>query len=456
MNLINIAFSGAQAAQAQLNTTAMNTANAYTKGYSRQRVELQAIGSMSGSLLSAGDGVAVTSIRRISDQYLVNQLWQANSNNGYFSVAQQYFSGLESAIGGESTNIGTGLDKFFATLNEATTQPDSRALRQQIINEANALATRFNNINNVMSSQKASIQSQRTSTVNSINTLSGNIANLNKKINELEASGANTGVLRDERDEMIKELSGLADVRVSEASDGSFTVTFKNGQPLVSGQTASTLEVKHQANGEQTLELTFAGTVFGVDMATGGQLGALYDYESGQLKQMQETVQGMAEGLANAFNEQLALGFDLNNQPGKALFSFDPTNPNGILQINDISADELALSSAPNEPGNGDNLQGLIDIKTLQLAIPHLGDMSLNDASAAIISDVGIASRQNQVEAKSAATVLHETQLQRDGVSGVNSDEEAVNLLMYTQAYQSNLKVMSTGDQLFSAVLSMF
>lgn len=456
MNFINIAYSGAQAAQAQLNTTAMNTANAYTKGYSRQRVELSAISSMSGSVMSAGDGVSVTSIRRISDQYLVNQLWQANSNNGYFSVAQQYFSGLESVLGGESTNIGTGMDKFFATLNEATTQPDSRALRQKIINEANALATRFNNINNVMSSQKTAIQNQRVATVNSMNTLSGNIANLNKRISELESSGANTGVLRDERDEMVKQLSELADIRVSEAADGSFTVAFKNGQPLVSGQTAATLEIKNQANGDQSLDLTFAGTVFGVDMATGGQLGSLYDYESGQLKKMQETVQGMAEGLANAFNEQLAKGFDLNNQTGKPLFVFDPTNPNGILQVTDISADELALSSEMDEPGNGGNLQSLIDIKGLELSIPYLGNMSLNDASAAIISDVGIASRQNQVEAKAAATVLHEVQLQRDSVSGVNPDEEAVNLLMFTQAYQSNLKVISTGDQLFSAVLSMF
>jgi flagellar hook-associated protein 1 FlgK len=456
MNFINIAFSGSQAAQAQLNTTAMNTANAYTKGYSRQRVELSAIGPMSGSRLSAGDGVSVTSIRRISDQYLVNQVWQASSQNSYFGVSQQYFSGLEAAIGSESTNIGTGMDKFFATLNEATTQPDSRALRQQIINEANALATRFNNINNTMNSQKSAIQNQRSATVSSINTLSSNIASLNKKISELESSGANTGVLRDERDEMIRQLSELSEVRVSEAADGSFTVTFKNGQPLVSGQTAATLAVKAEPNGDQTLELNFSGTVFGLDMATGGQLGALYDYESGQLKEMQEIVHGMAESLANAFNDQLALGFDLNNQAGKPLFVFDPTNPNGILQVSDISADELALSSAVNEPGNGGNLQSLIDIKGQAMKLPHLGDMSLNDASAAIVSDIGIASRQNQVEAKAAAKVLHETQLQRDSVSAVNPDEEAVNLLMYTQAYKSNLKVISTGDELFAAVLSMF
>lgn len=456
MNLINIAFSGSQAAKAQLNVTSMNTANVHTQGYSRQRVDLSAIGSRNGGLMSPGDGVEVTAIRRISDQYLVNQLWSANSKSSYYAVGQQYISGLEAVMGGESTSIGSGLDKFFAALNAASTQPDSSALRKQIISEANTLATRFNNINEFINTQKTSTQNQRSATVDSINTLSSNIANYNKQITELEANGGSANVMRDERDELVKQLSTLADVKVTEGHDGAYTVTLKDGQPLVSGRSSSSLAIKNLADGSQEIELTFAGTTFNVDMSTGGQLGSLYDYETVTLGEMQQTIASMAKEMADAFNDQLAQGFDLNGAPGKPLFNFDLSNPQGMLQVNKLSSEELALSSSASEPGSGDNLAKLIEIKNRPLNIAHLGSVSLSAGSASLISNIGIASRENQVEAQAAASVLYDAQTQRDNLSGVNLDEEAVNLLVYTQAYQSNLKVMATGDKIFSDLLALF
>lgn len=453
MNMINIAFTGSQAAQAQLNTTAMNTANAYTAGYSRQRVEQSAL---VGYGMSAGSGVEVTSIRRISDQYLVNQLWRAHSENGYYSMGQQYLGALEQIIGSESTGLGYGLDKFFASLNSATTKPDNRAMREQAIYEANAMATRFNNVNDFINTQKQSIQTQRDATLSSINSMSSSIAEFNKQITEMEAKGFNANVLRDERDQMINELSALADVRVTEAGDGTLTVALKDGQPLVSGRNASTLQMGVDANGNPAMTLTFSGTTFGVDMSAGGQLGALYDYETGTLAEMQATVHSMAENIANMFNEQLAQGYDLNGNPGKPLFVFDPSNTQGILQVTDIKSDELAFSAVEDEEGNGANLQALINIKNENVEINGLGSMSLSEASAAIVSKVGIASRQNQIELSAAEAVLYESQIQRDSVSAVNLDEEAVNLLVYTQAYQSNLKVMATGDKIFSDLLALF
>ena len=55
-----------------------------------------------------------------------------------------------------------------------------------------------------------------------------------------------------------------------------------------------------------------------------------------------------------------------------------------------------------------------------------------------------------------ATTVAEQAQAQRDSVSAVNLDEEAVNLMAYEQAYQANMKVISTSNDLFNAVLAMF
>ncbi|MGT3306993.1 hypothetical protein [Yersinia enterocolitica] len=69
MSFIYTAFSGSQAAQANLTAVAMNTANTLTKGYSRQIALQSAIGSSDN--LSAGNGVRFEGFQRLSDDYLI-------------------------------------------------------------------------------------------------------------------------------------------------------------------------------------------------------------------------------------------------------------------------------------------------------------------------------------------------------------------------------------------------
>lgn len=454
MNIINIAFTGAQAAQRGMGTTSMNVANYLTPGYSRQGIIQSAIGPGNQGL-SAGNGVQVDSIRRISDQYLVNQVWHSTSRASYYDAGQKYLTALESVIGTDSTSLGSGLDKFFASLNALTTQPESPALRQQLLNEAQSMATRFNNVDSFINSQKLSINTQRGALVSNVNVLSANIASYNQQIADQEATGGNTSVMRDQRDELVKQLSGMVNVNVTEDASGRYTVALTDGQPLVSGRNFGQLTVEMTASGQQEMSLTFMDTTFGVK-SPGGQLGALNDYEKGTLNDMQQVVRDMAEQFSTRFNAVLGQGFDLKGQNGKPLFVFDLTNNKGMLQVTDLKPDELALSAQAGEPGNGKNLKELIELKNSAVNIGNMGAMSVNEAAAAIVSTIGIASRQNKTELEAAEAVRYEAQTQRDNLSAVNQDEEAMNLQVYMQAYQSNLKVIATGNQIFSDLLSLF
>lgn len=456
MNMINIAWSGLQAAQFGMSVTSMNISNVLTPGYSRQGIIQSSVVTMGQGGMSAGAGVQVDSIRRVADQYLTNQVWQSNSKANYYGINNQYLGSLEKVIGTDSTSLGTGLDDFFSALSALTEKPESEANRQQLLNQADSLATRFNNMNDFITSQKTSIASQRDTMVGQINSLTAGIADYNKKIMEMDSTGGNSNVLRDQRDELVKQLSTYADVKVTEDSHGSYSVAMKNGQPLVSGKVAGELSSSRDGNGNPVLSLNFSNTTFSLNPSTGGQLGALYDYETGDLAQMQASVQGMAEAVATLFNDQLAQGFDKNGNPGKPLFTFDLTNPAGILQVNDLKPDELALSGAPDEQGNGDNLQALIDLKNKKVDIGGMGNMSLNEGAAAIISNVGIASKKSQSELEAAQGVYDQAQLQRNNLSAVNQDEEAINLQVYMQAYQSNVKVIATGNQIFNDLLGLF
>jgi flagellar hook-associated protein 1 FlgK len=457
MDMINIGYSGASTAQVELNVTAQNTANAMTDGYTRQVAITSTIGASSGSSNSAGNGVQVDSIRRVSNQYQVNQVWYAASDYGYYNTQQEYLTQLETVLSDDNSSLSGGFDNFFAALNAATTSPDDSALREQVISESGALALRVDNTLDYIDSQSSEIVSQEQAMVAQVNTLTSGIAGYNQQIAEAEANGDNASALYDARDQMVEQLSGIMDVQVNIDDEGNYDVTLQNGQPLVSGQESSTIELDTNADGTQSMSLTFAGTTSSMNTETGGSLGALFDYQNKVLTPLTGTINSMAEQFADAVNTQLAQGYDLSGQhPEEPLFIYDENSSDGPLEVNPkITADELAFSSSPDESGNSDNLQALINISTEPLDIEGLGSVTVGEACSSIISNIGIYSQQNQTEAEAAANVYSEAQNQQSSVSGVSMDEEAVNLITYQQIYEANLKVISTGADIFDSVLEM-
>lgn len=398
----------------------------------------------------------VSSIRRLSNDFQNQQLWRASTEKNYYGTSQQYLTALEGLLDSEGSSVSVGLDNFYAALSEASSTPESIALRQQILSEAKQLAQRFNGLNANIDTQLGALEGQRVAMVSEINGLSSNIAELNAQILEMESSGRDTATLRDYRENLIKDLSQYAGIRVQEAADGSLGVSLVNGQPLVAGTTAGQLQVSENLAGEQELTLVFAKTSFPlIQDGLGGSLGALYDMEYGALRPAQDDLHAMAGALAQAVNDTLAGGFDLNGNPGQPLFVYNPASTSGMLAVGTLSTQELALSSVAGEVGNNETLLALLGTKTTSVTVG--GDaVPLNDAYAGLVGRIASASRQNQADHAAATTVAEQAQAQRDSVSAVNLDEEAVNLMAYEQAYQANMKVISTSNELFNAVLAMF
>lgn len=453
-SLTQIGYSGLHAAQISLTVAGQNIANVNTPGFSRLSAQLHSVGGRGGSRV--GGGVEVTSIHRMTSEFHNRQLWLANTQVNFHSSSQQYLTALEGLIGSEGSSISAGLDNFFAALSEATSTPESIVLRQQILNEAKQLAQRFNSLSGNINTQIGAIHGQRTALVDEVNGLLGNIADLNKRIAEQEAVGGETGALRDHRDSLIKDLSQFADIRVQELQDGAVAVSLANGEPLVIRGTVSELKLSTNAAGEQELTLIFANSTFNVPQQDlGGTLGGLHEAEYGALRPVLDDLHAMAGQLDGLVNGLLATGVDLNNAPGKPLFSYDPNSITSMLTVEDLAPEELAFSSAAHEPGNNDVLLELIELRHEAITV-NGSQVSLNDAYAGIVSRVASASRQNQADLKASEEVLRDAQAKRDSVSAVSLDEEAVNLMTYMQAYQANMKVIGVADKMFETLLTMF
>jgi flagellar hook-associated protein 1 FlgK len=451
-----IGMSGVRASQTALTTTSQNVANVNTPGFSRLRTEQM---SLSGhTTLSGGRGVEVTTIRRIADDYVNRQLWRSTSEQGINSSRQQYLVALEQMMASEGSNISGGLDDLYAALNATTSTPDSIALRQQILNEAGALTQRFNGLSNNIELQLKAVRGQREAMVTELNGLTGNIAELNKRIGYADATNGDSKALRDQRDSLVQSLAELADIRVGEAADGSFSISLANGQPLVAGATAATVSLSAGASNEQDFKLSFAGTEFPMARdGWGGKLGGLHDAEYNSLRSIQGSINQMAGELATQFNTILASGTDLDGNPGKPLFVYDPTSISQVLTVASLSPRELAFSAsgANAAQGNNETLLELIQLKNATVTVDG-NTSTLNDAYASLLGKVASQSRQGQADLETATSVLAQVQAQRDSISAVSLDEEGVNLMNFQQAYQANLKVISTARDLFDSMLAVF
>ncbi|QJD99046.1 flagellar hook-associated protein FlgK [Massilia forsythiae] len=454
MSILNNALSGALASQLALSASSQNIANLQTKGYTRQSAVLSAAAPSAGSN-GAGNGVRVTSLLRFSDSYKTQQLWRTNSDVGARSQTQPYMTQLEQVMGDDDTNLSSGVDKFFAALNAvAGVDPTSTPLRQQVVTAGSLLAQRVNSLNNVFSAQLQSVNQQRSAIVDSANASIASIASLNTQIAAANAAGSNASSLIDARDQAVDSLAGQMALEVTEQPNGALNVSLKTGQSLVLGGVAGKLAVNGGDN--QSFSLSFAGTGFDLDTGKiGGQLGGLSSYLQDTLKPLQQGVADIAKQVADKVNTQLQGGYAMDGSAGKPMFVFNAGSTSNMLQVADgFQTADLAFSG-DGTAGDTGNLQKLVNIKNQSITVTGLGSVLVSDADTQLVGKLAVDSQQNQAALTTAQSTRDHATDDWQSTSGVNQDEEAVNLVEYQNMYQANMKVMSVANALFDATLAM-
>lgn len=377
---------------------------------------------------------------------------QRNTQNG-ISMMQT----AEGAFGEVTDILQRMKDLATETFTASTSANDKTAMQA----EYDALGTELNNIvrslNTVLAGQRGTIYQQRITAVAQINSLTSSIASLNEKIAATQATGVNASGLIDERDQKIDDLSGFVGLQVVSQADGTRSVALRSGQPLVVGNLAATLVVQTNVSGAQSLQLNFAKESFALrGQGLGGQLGGIGDFEQNVLSPLMQSVSDMAGEIASRFNNQLAAGFAPDGTPGKPLFVFDATSSTHMLQVQPgILPQELGFSADSTQPGNSDNLLTLIGLKQQPITVSALGNVLMGDAYTQLTSVLAMRSQQNEAARGTAQTVRDQAESSWKSTSGVNTDEEAINLMQYQQMYQANMKVIAVANELFNSTLSM-
>ncbi|MEL0642277.1 flagellar hook-associated protein FlgK [Pseudoalteromonas aliena] len=435
MSMLNNALSGLNAANVALTVAGQNVSNAAVEGYSRQAAQFKTTGVALG-------GVEVTSVDRIVDDFLNNDIWRTNSDLSYYENKQTYLGFIEQIVGTDSLNLNTSISALTNALNAASTTPDSDAYRQQFLSATEGLIQDFAQINGALDGQLDKLSSEMSNVALNVTSLTKQIAEVNASIGQALANNKPSAELKDNRERLVNELSQHIGVSIVERSSGLIDVSTLSGAPLVIGSKGASITVSGT-----DISSNFLGQEFKLDENVGGHFGGLISADKDVIQPTLTSLNSLVKDLADDVNSALAAGFDLNDAPGIPLFNYNATNPLGSITINpNIGKDELAFKdNIAAGPGDNSNIADIISAMT-----------GKGDKFTLLVGDLAITSKQNQTSIATASSLNDNAVASRDSLSGVNLDEEAASLMHFQQMYSANAKVISTADQMFNALLQMF
>ncbi|MBL4828136.1 MAG: flagellar hook-associated protein FlgK [Spongiibacteraceae bacterium] len=332
MSLLSIGVSGLNVSQTALTVTGNNIANASSPSYSRQRVELETRQEQLSGGGFLGAGSVVNNISRVINQFQIDQL---RLDTTAFHTLDSYTSNIEqldSLLAAETGGLGDSISNFYSALESSIQDPTSAPARQVVISSAESLVKSFNTIYDRIQQQSNAVNTQLGSFTSQVSSLAKGIAELNITIQEQigRGQGAEPSQLLDERDELLRELSELVSVRTIEESTGSVSVFIGNGQTLVIGGIANTLDVQPSLTEPGNSDIIFVGkntSQVVTGSITGGKLGGLLAVRDEELTAASNEVGRLALAVADTLNQQNQSGLDLEGNFGQNIF----------LDINDSS-----------------------------------------------------------------------------------------------------------------------
>jgi flagellar hook-associated protein 1 len=289
-----------------------------------------------------------------------------------------------------------------------------------------------------LQSQRDNLDLSVSQTVDQINTYATQIAQLNTQISGLQNIGENADTFIDQRNNVIRQLSGLVDIAEVQSNNG-LTVSTTNGTPLVAEQQSFTLQTKPDSSGVNHI---FAQGVDITSKITAGKLAGILDVRDQEIPQVVSDLDTLSSGLSSSLNAAHQAGFDLSGTAGGNLFSPPPAGGAGAAaEISVAITDPAKLAaSSDGSPGSNGNLTQLLAVQSQPVASGE----SATDFYASMVYRVGTTVANATAEQDSSNQILQQLQDQRSSISGVSMDEEASNMILYERAYEAAARIIST------------
>ncbi|MEY4013665.1 MAG: Flagellar hook-associated protein 1, partial [Pseudomonadota bacterium] len=329
-DLVSIASSAVNAYQRALGTVSNNIANVDSVGYTRQETNLTENAPRAYGTSYLGTGVNVEGVRRLYDAFIENSLRSAAAELSSQDPLVNYAGRVVDIMGSEDVGLLSAFDQFFDSARQLSTDASSSILRAQFLNKSGVLAERFQTINSQLGLVAKETEEALKSEVASLNTLAQQLAMVNSQLGKVKLLERQPPALLDQRDQLLREMSELAKLNVSEANNGVVTVSIgasaTRGQ-IVNGNESRPLSVEFDESNVGRVSLTLnrgspkAEAIVGF---SGGSISGLMGFRTNLLQPSYAELDQLALILAREVNAIHREGIDLQGQAGGDLFRLDP------------------------------------------------------------------------------------------------------------------------------------
>ena len=463
LGLFNTLQMGARALQANqlgVEVTGQNLANSSNAAYSRQRLVLSTSLPTPTSIGMQGTGVQATSIQQVRDSMLDGEVRDESSVSGYWNSQQSSLENAQTELGefldinststSGSSGLSDQLNNLFNAFQSVSTSPTSIPDREDLVNQAESLASGFNNASQQLSALNSSLNTSVSNNATAANQLLSQIADLNSQIAKAQLNGGSANDLNDTREQALENLANLVNIQTTTNADGTVDVSVGGSQFISGGKTLDTLQAYDPGSGQLMVRTTTGGTPLTL---TGGAIQGTIDARDGALQTLRSGLDTLASSLITQVNGIYSAGYDLNGGTGQSLFTGTDA---GTIGVNSALQNDASLVQAAGVSGaSGDNS---VALKLAQLGSQKLSGLNNQTFSSAFASQVGtfgFALSNANAQVSNSTSVTGMLQNQRDSVSGVSIEEEVANLITFQQAYAASSKIITTVDQMLQTVVGL-
>jgi len=351
-SVLNTSTSALLAFQRALTTVSHNVANINTEGYSRQATDFSSTDPSRYNFGYIGTGTKIADVRRVADQLAITRLIDSNAEVSRLQTLSGLADRVDTLFSDGTTNLEGRWSAFFNALSGLSSEAASTAQRQNTLDEAQALVSRFARLNGQLDSLGQEVNNGLVAAASEINRLSSEIAQLNRQIGANPDKAASD--LLDRRDLLASQLVGYTGGSVMLQDGGLMNVFTAGGTALVVGTTPSRVQAIPDAFQPERLQLALTTTNLTVDLsntALGGSVGGMLEFRRSVLDPAQAELGRLAVGMTRAINAQQAAGVDVYGERGQDMFTIG--EPQAVPSTRNTGDSSLSVALVDLQASDG-------------------------------------------------------------------------------------------------------
>jgi flagellar hook-associated protein 1 FlgK len=372
------------------------------------------------------------------------------NNHNYYDAEKRYtvLSQIESLFS-EPSEFGLSnlLSDFFNSWDELALDPTSLSLRTSVVQSAQMLSEKIENIYKGISETKSNSRTEAEDITESINTILKQINTVNKQIYEASVVGNAANDLIDTRDKLLEELSTYVNMNVSIDENNVANVSIGG---IFAADGLHYKQFKIDKEGDRIGLFTDGDEIRAT--ITGGSLSALLNLHNEELPDQLGKLEEIAIALMDNVNLIHNEGYTIT-EPSLTGIDFFSKYEAGKLEINiEIIHDPYLIAiSEDGTSGNNSIALRMAELKDENI----LNGKSLSENYSEYVSTIANEIKLQAQNAESYAMVLNQLEQTKMQYSGVSTDEEMVNVMKYQRSYDAAAKLITVADELMETLLTL-